>query len=146
MSKKTKRLKRRLLILRIVSFAVAVLPLLVFFFLNFGRYVKSIGDAVKLSAGGVVLLIMVALIALGKLRVPGRLVAAFIICTLCWLLSPLLEDLTVITTIWLVSTAVDVMIFSPLVGYTKRKVDMSESADTTADVTMAAVKEYLGRV
>lgn len=146
MSKKTKKLKRRLFFLRVCSFLAVVCPLLVFFVLNFGRYVRGVGDVVKLSVGGIAVLVIVAFIALGKLRVPGRLVTAFILCALCWLLASVLEDLTVITTIWLVSVAADEMIFSPLVRRTQKRLDMSETADTTAAVTAEAVKNYLGRV
>lgn len=145
MSKKTKKLRRLNLLFRGCSFVAVVGPLLVFFAVNFGRYVQSVEDVVKLSAGGLAVLIIVAFIALGKLKVPGRLLTAFILCVLCWLLASLLEDLTVITTIWLGSQAADVMIFTPLVRYTKRRLDMSESADTTAAVTMDAVKTFLGR-
>ena len=145
MSKKTKKLKRSLFLFRACSFLVAVMPLLTFFTMNFGRYVRCVEDIVKLSVGGIAVLVIVAFIALGKLRVPGRLVTAFVLCALCWLLSSVLVDLTVITTIWLISTAVDVMVFSPLVRYTKRRLDMSETADTTAAVTMDAVKTFLGR-
>ena len=145
MSKKTKKLKRMHFLFKACSFMVVLGPLLVYFAMNFGRYVSSVEDAVKLSFGGIAVLVIVAFVALGKMKVPGRLVTALILCALCWLLASVLGDLTVITTIWLGSQAADVMIFSPLVQYTKRRLDMSETADATAAVTMDAVKTFLGR-
>lgn len=143
--KKTRRIRRSLMTFRVFSFLVSVGPLAWFFFQNFGRYVETVGDAVKLSMGGMALLVIVVFAVIGKLKIPGRLVSAFVLCALCWSLAALLEDLTIITSIWLGSTVADEMIFSPLVKVTQRRLDIQETADATATATARAVESYLGR-
>ena len=128
-STKTKKIRRGLFRARVLSFAVSVFPLLIYFLLNFGYYVKSISDGFKLSVGFIVIAVILVFTALGKLKVPSRLTGAVTFCGVCWLLRPILADLLVISSVYLGSVAADEIIFARIVKRKERALLVSETAD-----------------
>ena len=131
-SKKVARLRFWLFVFRLSSFLVSIVPLGVFFLNNFDRYVKEVRDVWKLSAGAVVIVVIMLFKVLGKLKVPGRVVGSALFMFMCWLFSSLLADLLVISTIWCMSEVADYMIFSPMAGAIKRRLALQETAEATA--------------
>ena len=132
-SKKIRRLRFWLFIFKLCSFLVSVVPLGLFFLKNFDRYVQDADDVWKLSAGAVVITVIMLLKVLGKLKIPGRVVTSVLFMGLCWLFASLLEDLLIISTIWCVSEVVDFVIFSPIAKAIARKLNIYETAAATAE-------------
>lgn len=128
-----KRLRRRLFLLCTVSFGVSFIPLMSIFIRNYDRYVSSVSDAVKLSFGAVFVLIIFLLKAVGKLKIPGRLMTATVLVFFCWLFSTVLADLLLISAVWWISEAVDYFVLSPLIGRTKEAIRIKRTADATAE-------------
>ena len=139
-TKKVRRLRFWLFIFKTCSFLVSVMPLGAYFLVNFERYVTCTRDVWKLSAGAVIICIVMLLKVLGKLKVPGRLVASVLTMGMCWLFSALLADLLIISAIWCVSEVADFIIFSPIAKAISRKLLIHETALATAQAT----KEVLG--
>lgn len=136
MRMKTKRIRRLrfwLFIFKTCSFLVSVVPLGAFFLSNFDRYVTSYEDVWKLSAGAVVITVIMLLKVLGRLKIPGRVVASVLFMGMCWLFASLLSDLLIISTIWCVSEVVDFVIFSPIARAIARKLNIYETAAATAE-------------
>ena len=75
------------------------------------------------------MIIILAFAALGKLKIPGRLIGAAVFCGLCWLLRPLLADLLVISTVYLASVVADELIFARTVKKKERQLLVCETAD-----------------
>ena len=138
LSKRTRRLKFSRFIFRICRFVVSLGPLVLFFFSNYDRYVSSLRDVCKLSAGGMIIAIIILLKVLGKLKVPGILVTSTIFMGLCWLFSTVLPDLLLISGIWWGSEVAD-FILSLITRRLTRKIDICEAADITAQATKAAL-------
>jgi hypothetical protein len=90
---KVKRLK--LLPLYLCSFLASALPISIYFFANFDRYVKTTPQAVRLSIGAALVIMIIGLKALGRLKMPNRVVTFFILFILCYLLDSILNDLVI---------------------------------------------------
>jgi hypothetical protein len=152
MSKATSRaaLKWRLFLLRALSLACCVGPLAVVFFVNFDTYVKTAQDAVKLTVGGVIILVLIVLRVLGKLKMPRRIVVYAVVAALAWLMEPVLSDIVVLCVVGLSGETVDYIIFSPMVKRTEEALLIDRAADETSARVAAQVedimKSYTGRV
>lgn len=139
-TKRVRRLRFWLFIFKTCSFLVSIVPLGAYFLANFERYVDDMEDVWKLSTGAIIIMIIMLLKVLGKLKIPGRVVASVLFMGLCWLFASLLADLLIISTIWCVSEVVDFVIFSPIAKAISRKLLIHETAEATA----LATKEALG--
>lgn len=144
-SKSRKSLRAKLWTLTAFSILVSVMPLLLLFLFNFHRYVKSVEDAIKLSVGGMIIAVILIIKAVGKLKIPGRVVTSTLFLLLCWLLSGMLSDLLTIACVWWISEVVDFVIFAPWIRRTREALLIEKTAAASAEATVEAVKAYLGR-
>ncbi len=117
---------------KIINFLVYILPLGIFFLNNFDRYVRTAKDVVKLSAGAIVIIVILFFMVLGKLKMPGRLVMSVLFMGLCWLFNSMLSDLLIISALWCVSEVLDYVIVSPISKMLKRRLSIQETAYATA--------------
>lgn len=135
-----KRLKIPLIY--ISSFLASTLPVLIYFFVNMDKYVKTVPDRVKLCFGGIIALGIVILKVIGKLKVPSRLVGFGIVFVLCYLFNALLQDLMVFSLLALVGELLDLGFQIYLEKHKKDK-ENEKAAQKTAE----AVERVLnGRV
>lgn len=145
-----KRLKWRLFLLRALSLIACAGPLAVIFFANFDKYVTTAAECVKLAGGGVLLLVLIALITLGKMKMPPRVVVYAAVALIAWLIQPVLSDLTVLCVCALAGELVDFIIIKPMIKRTQEDLLVDRAADeTTARVTAQVeemLKNYTGRV
>lgn len=145
-----KRLKWRKLLLRALSLLACVGPLAAVFLLRFDEYVTTVGEGVKLASGGALLLVLIALISLGKLKVPSRAVAYGLIALIAWLVLPILVDLTVLCLCALGGELVDFFIIKPLLRRTEQALLVDKTAEETSSRVTEKVEElfknYTGRV
>ena len=145
-----KRLKWRLFLLRVLSVACCVGPLAGVFLSRFGEYVTTVEEGVKLAAGGVLLLVLIALITLGKMKVPRRAVVYVIVAMISWLVAPILTDLTVLCLVALSGEMVDYILIKRLIKRCEEALLIDKAADETSARVAAQVenimKSYTGRV
>lgn len=149
-----RRLKWRLHLLRVLSVAACVGPLAVIFLANFDRYVTTVDEGIKLAGGGALLLVLIALVALGKMKLPPRVVVYALVALIAWLIQPILPDLVVLCVSALIGELVDFIIIKRLIRRTEEALLIDRAADeTTARVTEQVtervekmLKNYTGRV
>ena len=125
---KKKRYRLRLVILHLLSFLFSVMPLIIHFAMNADRYVKCLGDAVKITFGGIIIFIILIAKTVGKLKLPGRFVTSTVLLILCWLFSTVLSDLIIIAAVWWASEMVDFLVFTPLIKRTKESILIQRTA------------------
>jgi hypothetical protein len=117
---------------------------------NWDQYVKKPSDAIKLGAGGVVIVILIVLALLRKIGIPGRLVVLATLTGILWLIQPIINDLLVIMTATTVCEAVDILIFSRMIKRTEESLRISRAADQLSarleEQADNIMKNYTGRV
>lgn len=145
-----KNLKWRLLWLKALSVVVCTGPLAAIFLLRFDEYVTTVGEGVKLVGGGALLLVLIGLVALGKLRIPSKAVAYALVALIAWLIQPILVDLTVIFLAALGGELVDFFIVKRMIRRTEEARIVDKTAEETSERVTRQVEEllknYTGRV
>ena len=148
MEKKQRNIKTKLILLQISSFLVSVLPLIIFVVVNWGNYVKTTSDAVKLSVGMVIAIVLFVLKAIGKLKMPRRVVFYAVTCILCYFLYPLIKDIVWLSALCLVGELLDMFIFQRPIKNLKEKILIEKTSDATTEKVKTEVKalfdEYIG--
>lgn len=143
-------LKWRLFLLRALSLIACAGPLAAVFIFNLGEYVKTVEDAVKLSVGGIIILVLLVLRVLGKLGVPRRIVVYALVAAIAWLMEPILADLVTLCVVALVGELIDYIIIQRLIKRTEEALLIDRAADETSARVAAQVEEvmknYTGRV
>lgn len=138
--------KRRLVFLSLGSFIVSVAPLLICITANWGRYVKTPGDAVSLGLGGMLAAIFLLLKVLGKLKMPSRVVLYGVVFIMAYLFEALLSDLVLLSGMALLGETVDFIFFQRAIRTAKENILVGKTADATATQVEAIVKKYIGRI
>ena len=140
-------MKRRveLFLLYIGSFIFSVAPLIITFIINREKYIASPADTFKLCIGGTIAIVIIAIKALGKLKIPGGITLYGIIFVLSYLLEAILADLLLLSGMALLGEIIDCAVFRPLIKRTKEKITISKTADATTEKMRAVLEEYMGR-
>lgn len=134
--------RARLPLLYIASFLFTILPVLIYFLVNFEKYVSTTSDAVKLSFGGVILTVIIVLKVIGKLKIPSRVVLFSVLFLLGYLFSSIINDLLIFLFLALVGEILDAVCQI----FIKRE-KAREEREAVAKETARAVGEALsGRV
>lgn len=94
-------------LLYLISFALSILPVLIYFFINSDKYVKSVPEGVRLAFGGILLLVIVFLKVIGKLKAPSRTTLFAFVFLLSYLLSSVLQDLIIFSFLALLGEIMD---------------------------------------
>ena len=115
----------KIFILYLISFAFSVGPLFTYLIVNRDRYFCTKYDAIKLFSGGLIIMVMLLLKTLKKLKIPTGVSFFGLICMLSYLLSPVIQDLTVLSFLALVGEIGD-SIMQAIISKEKRKLFASE--------------------
>ena len=115
----------KIFILYLISFAFSVGPLFTYLIVNKDRYFCTKYDAIKLFSGGLIIIIMLLLKTLKKLKIPTGVSFFGLICMLSYLLSPVIQDLTVLSFLALVGEIGD-SIMQAIISKEKRKLFAKE--------------------
>ena len=110
----------KIFILYLISFAFSIGPLFTYLIVNRDRYFCTKYDAIKLFSGGLIIIIMLLLKTLKKLKIPTGVSFFGLICMLSYLLSPVIQDLTVLSFLALVGEIGD-SIMQAIISKEKRK-------------------------
>ena len=130
----------------IASFAVLVAPLTSVLIAKRAIYFTTIADVWKISIGGMICAMLLMLLILGKLRVPGGIIALSVVCLLAWLLDAILDDLLLLSFCALLGKVVDWIFFVPRIRRLRKLLDMNEQADIGAKAVEGVLKKYIGGV
>lgn len=129
-------------LLYILSFVLSLGPVLVFFFINMGKYISTVEDAVRLSFGGVLILGVVVLKIVGLLRMPPRVVLFALIFAGSYLLHSIISDLIIFSFLALVGEIGD-----SICQIFIRREKERRSIEKTAQATATALEgRFTGRV
>ena len=110
----------KIFILYLISFAFSIGPLFTYLIVNRDRYFCTKYDAIKLFSGGLIIMVMLLLKMLKKLKIPTGVSFFGLICMLSYLLSPVIQDLTVLSFLALVGEIGD-SIMQAIISKEKRK-------------------------
>ena len=125
--------KIKIPLLYLLSFALSVLPVVIYVVLHKDRYFTTLPQQVKLSVGGAFLVVIVLLKAMGKLKSPGRVGVFGAVFLLCYLLEAVLNDLIVLSFLALVGEVMD----GVCQAYIRRAKAQREAQRTACEVKRA---------
>ena len=135
-----KQLKIPLLCL--LSFALSVCPVAIYFWVNAHRYISTVPEGIRLGAGAVLLLGIVFLKVIGKLKVSSRTTLFGMVFVLCYLMQAVLNDLLIFTFLALCGEIMDsaCQIFI-------RRARREQNAELSAKITAKEIERIVnGRV
>ena len=118
------KLRVKYYLLTLMSFIAFVGPLTITVLVNHERYIKTTESAVKLSVGGMMAALIILLMVLGKLKMPRRIVAAAAVCVMSYLLQTLLQDLFLLSGMWLLGELLDFVFFRTGLERLRRHLDI----------------------
>lgn len=143
MAKKSHK-RPRLFLLYVLSFLASTLPLGIVFAFNFKTYTETVAQTVKLTFGGILVLVFVVLKVLGKLKMPRRVVFYAFVFVGTWLFEALLEDLLLLSGAALLGEAVDYIVLQPIIARSKAARERDKTANATAEKVEEILDKYIG--
>ena len=143
---KKPNLRKRLVLLYVLSFLVTVAPILICFTVKWDDYVATPEDGVKLCAGGVIAAVLLLLAVIGKLHVPSRIVAYTAVVILAYLLQAVLDDLLLISGMVLLGEFLDCILFKRAIRVTREDILVEKAANATSAQVEKVIEKYIGRV
>lgn len=133
--------KFKIFLLSLLSFILSIAPVMIYFFINMGRYTKTVPQSVKLAGGGLILLVIVALKTFGHLKIQSRAVAFGLVFLLSYLLEAILNDLIVFSFLALVGELSEMIVQIPIKRM-REDIIAEKTAAKTAEKIDEAVKKY----
>ncbi len=138
-------MRLKLALLHILSVLLSIGPVLTYFFLNMGKYTKTVPETVKLCAGGGLLLVIVIIKVLGKLRIPSGVVLYGIVFLLTYLLNAIIEDIMIFALLALLGELL-AMICNAVIKAKAKKFEREKTASKTAEEIEKIMQGANGRV
>lgn len=135
----------KIMLLYLFSLALSCLPVVIYFFVNLGKYVKTTHQAVKLSAGAIILLFVLVLKVVGKLRMPSRIVTFSTVLLLSYLLEAILCDLIVFSFLALIGEVLD-LILQAIIRNRKERIIMEKMSRETEKIVNKCLENRISRV
>ena len=139
-----RRLKWRRFWLVVCSFLASIIPLGLVVWMHRDEYIATVGQAVKLSIGGIIVAILLLLKIIGKLKMPRRVTAFAMIFILSWLLAVVLQDLMLLSGAALIGEVVDEIFFRRSIKRLDERINMEKSADVTVQKMEQMMQKYVG--
>ncbi len=136
--------RAKLFLLELGGFIASAAPLITVLILNRERYVQTSAAALKLCAGGAIVLILLLLKALAKLRLPSTVTTVGVVMLLSYLLQPILSDLTLLCGAYLVGEILDLIFFRRRAKTLREELMAERAADATAGRVEELLKTYIG--
>lgn len=132
-------------LLYVASLVLSCLPVLIYFFVNLDRYVKTTPQAVRLSVGAIILLIILALKTVGKLKMPSRIITFSVVLLLSYLLESILSDLIIFSLLALIGEALD-LILQFLIKKQREKIKLEKIREETERAVNKCLDNRVTRV
>lgn len=138
-------MRLKIVLLHILSVILSVAPVLIFFFCNLDKYTKTQAEAIKLTAGGILLFVIVIFKVLGKLKLPSGITAYGIVLVLAYLLDAILNDLIIFACLALIGEVLSEFC-NFAIKVLSRKFEREKTASVTAEAIKQAIQGANGRV
>ena len=139
-----RRLKWRRFWLVVCSFLASIIPLGLVVWIRRDEYIATVGEAVRLSIGGIIVAILLLLKILGKLKMPRLVTTLAMIFILSWLLAAVLQDLMLLSGAALFGEVVDEIFFRRSIKRLDERIHMEKSADVTVQKMEQMMQKYVG--
>ncbi len=137
----------KLKLLQLGSLITSLAPLGVAVGINWNSYVTAGSSSpLKLTIGGVLAAAMIALTAVGKLKIKGKYWGLGIALVLVYLLEPILADMKMLLLCVLGGDVLNTITFSNWVNKYKEKIEINKQADATAKATEDIIKEVVSEL
>ena len=138
-------------LLYIGGILVTILPLLIILVINWENYVIAAGyQPARVAIGGIGLIALIACSALGKLKIPNRIVFYTILLAILWCLKPIMNDIILLVGMILIGELVYQMTFRIWIRKYKEKIFIGREVKANQKVTQKivdeAVKKLQGKV
>ena len=111
---------------------------------NWGDYVKTSSDAVKLGIGGLMAAVLLALKVSARIKMPSATTTVLIVLVLSILLKPILQDLTILCTAYLLGEVAHLLLFKRKIEQVKTYIDANRQMDATEARQRQLFEEYIG--
>ncbi len=142
---KIRKLKWRIFMLTIFSFLFSVAPFAVTVISRWGIYVQAPSDAIKLSVGGIMVLVLMFLKVIGRLKLPQKRIATYLfLLALFYALSNILNDLVLLIGMLAIGELIDLIIFQTALKKSREKLLLEKTGDAVSEKVETIVKKYLG--
>ena len=138
-----KQMKNKLRILTILSFVTSILPIVLVVGINWDVYVKTTGDAVKLTFGGIIAGFLVLLKVMDKLKVPNKFVLLGSVFVMSYLLQSILQDLTLLSGMAFLGEALDCFFFQTPIKKLREAIMIEKTADATSSKIESIIDKKL---
>ena len=127
-----KKLKRKIILMQILSFILSIAPLVVTVACKWNDYVRVPSDAIKLTIGGIIVLVLIFFKAIGKLKMPQKRVILYLFLLLmCYLLTTILADATFLIAMATLGEIADMCICQHFIKKWKDQYQIEKNADAT---------------
>lgn len=136
--------KIKLYVLYFVSFIVSAAPLAVTFAINFDKYTATVAESVKLTVGGIIVLVLLFLKAVNKLSTPKGIVGPLIAFMLAVMLEAILHDLALLLGMYLLGEAIDLICLRWYIKKLDEDIKIGKTANATAKQVEEVIKKYNG--
>jgi hypothetical protein len=133
----------KLALLCVLSYIVSILPLVITFAFNLDKYTKSAEATVKLTIGGLIVLVLLLIRTLGK-TIPGGIGGALIAFILAFLLEAIIADLVLLLGMFLLGECLDIIFIRRRIATLREDILVDKTAKATADQVEAVFKKYNG--
>ena len=139
-----KKLKIKLFILQICSFLFSIAPLAIAVMMKRDKYFSTPEESVKLGIGVIIAIVFICLKALGKLKMPKRIVTYGIVFAMAYLLKSILADLLLLSGMAFLGEGLDLLFFQTAIKKTKEMILAEKTADATTEQVEKLFEKYIG--
>ncbi len=137
-----KQIKTRKTLYSLGSWGVTIAPVAGVIIAKWSIYTKD-GGGLKLGFGGILLAAVLLLTFLGKVKIPGRVVALGLVFGLTFLLKAVIADLPLLSGVAFGSVAADALWTGRMSKKYTKELELREAADRASRATLEGIKEYL---
>lgn len=140
------KLRFKLILFQVLNVVMAVLPLIAYFIYNRDVYTETPEQTVKLTFGGIMVIVFITFALLGKLKAMNYISGAFILLLFAWFLEAIIDDLIVISFLMVLGGILSTVLFGIQVKRIKQQILINKTADATSERVEILLDKYVGRV
>lgn len=140
------KLRFKLILFQVLNVVMAVLPLIAYFIYNRDVYTETPEQTIKLTFGGIMVIVFITFALLGKLKAMNYISGAFILLLFAWFLEAIIDDLIVISFLMVLGGILSTVLFGIQVKRIKQQILINKTADATSERVEALLDKYVGRV
>lgn len=133
-----------LVLLQILSFIVCVAPIGVAVFINRNEWFGTPQESVKIGIGAIIAAVLIGLKALGKLKMPRRIVIYAIVFAMTFLLKSILDDLMLLSGMAFLGEFLDLIFLQTAIRRLKEDIKTEKTATATAEGMEKVFEKYVG--